>query len=153
MSEIDCAELIISIVALAGTIVNVIFYIILTKKYNDMVNTQTLTAQGALETQVRASIHEATRNMLDFALRVNNEPENEMVQKAYFAAEEIYRNAYEDACAKYLDYKIDRDRFRKMYQREIQTLVENVDLKEFYDTVSSPYASTVAVYREWFGQA
>lgn len=152
MGTLDIIELIVSILALIGAVVNIVLYAILTSKYNNMVKTQTLTAQGALETQIRSAISDATKHMTDMALKLKAEPENELAQNVYFSSEEQLRNAYEDACAKYLDGKIDKDRFKKMYQFEIQRMVQDETQKEFYDTVTTPYASTIAVYKEWFGQ-
>lgn len=65
----------------------------------------------------------------------------------------MYRNAYEDACAKYLDRKIDVERFEKMYKQEINKLVNDPQQKEFYATNQTTYASTVAVYKKWFSQS
>ena len=75
------------------------------------------------------------------------------IHQAYFSAEEMYRNAYEDACAKYLDKKIDVERFEKMYKQEIYKLVNDPQQKEFYATNQTTYASTVAVYKNWFSQS
>lgn len=76
-----------------------------------------------------------------------------VTQQAYFSAEEMYRNAYEDACAKYLDRKIDVERFEKIYKQEIYKLVNDPQQKEFYATNQTTYASTVAVYKKWFSQS
>ena len=118
-----------------------------------MTKTQTSTAQGAIETQVRNSISDATKEVLHYATEVEKNPSSKVTQQAYFSAEEMYRNAYEDACAKYLDKKIDVERFEKMYKQEIYKLVNNPQQKEFYATNQTTYASTVAVYKNWFSQS
>ena len=56
-------------------------------------------------------------------------------------------------CAKYLDKKIDVERFEKMYKQEIYKLVNDPQQKEFYATNQTTYASTVAVYKNWFSQS
>lgn len=124
----------------------------LQKKYNDMVHIQTLTGMGALETQVRAAIADAYKNVVDMLVLLAKDPENEAIQKAYFGTEEVYRNTYEDACGKYIDGKIDKNRFRKMYQTEIRKLVEEEPHKEYYSGNQSPYDCTIKVYNEWFHQ-
>ena len=141
-------EKVISVIALIVSIANVVLYVVLTVKYNRISKQQMLIAQGALETQIRAEIGEATRNVLDMALKVKKDPKNTMNQKAFAASEEILRNAYEDACAKYLAGKVDKSLFRKMYQKEIQSIVE--ESKEKYDSITSTYTSTIEVYQEWF---
>ncbi len=136
----------------------------LTSRYNEMVNTQTLTAQGALETQIRNVINESNHERIMIALEKlkyldedNEDAESKIKEKrkriltvALELSEENYRNAYEDACAKYLDGKVDRDRFEKMYKSDIRRLVESEPHKKYYATNQSPYSNTLRVYNEWF---
>lgn len=126
----------------------------LTSRYNEMVNTQTLTAQGALETQIRNAITETNHEKIMVALEKQKHKGEEQRDKILNAAlelsEENYRNAYEDACAKYLDGKIDKDRFEKMYKTEIKKLVETEPHKQHYADIQSPYSNTRRVYEEWF---
>ena len=147
------SETFIAVVALLVSSINVILYFSLQGKYNEMTKIQTLTAQGAIETQVRNSISDASKEVLHYAIEVEANPGNKVVQQAFYTAEEMYRNAYEDACAKYLDKKIDTERFEKMYKQEIYKLVNDSAQKEFYATNQTAYASTVAVYKKWFSQS
>lgn len=121
----------------------------LQEKYNEMVSTQTLTAQGALETQVRAAISDAYKQVVDMAVIVQKDPGNEEYQRIYKSTEEVYRNAYEDACAKYIDGKIDKERFRRFYLLEIRRLVEEEPHREAYATNQTAYDCTLKVYNEW----
>ena len=148
----NIVSLVISLISLGISIANFVMYVILTKKYNSMVKIQTLTAQGSFETQIRSAIFDATKNLNHYAIELSHDPDNEILQSAYFAAEEQYRNTYEDACAKYIDDKIDKQRFEKMYKQEINKLVNDPQQKEFYATNQTTYSSTVAVWKEWFGQ-
>lgn len=59
-------------------------------------------------------------------------------------------NQYDDACAKYLDGKIDKARFRKTYHKEIANIVENAEFKEYFDPTTSRYKPILMVYKEWF---
>lgn len=145
--------LVVSIIAIIVSIVNLILYGFLTSRYNNMVNTQTLTAQGAFETQIRSLISDATKNITYYSVEISKDPTNEILQQAYFTAEEQYRNAYEEACGKYIDGKIDKSRFEKLYKQEIYKLVNSAEQKEYYATNQSTYCSTIAVYKEWFSQA
>ena len=58
-------------------------------------------------------------------------------------------NVYEEACAKYLDRKIDRKRFEKTYRTEIRQLVEKTEFSEYFDKVSSRYRAIRKVYDGW----
>src|SRR5574344_539352 len=147
------SDTIIAGLALLVSVINVVLYFRLQGKYNEMTRTQMLTAQGAIETQVRNSISDATKEVLYYATEIEKNPSSNVIKHAYFSAEEMYRNAYEDACAKYLDRKIDVERFEKMYKQEINKLVNDPQQKEFYATNQTPYASTVAVYKKWFSQS
>ena len=138
------SDTIIAGLALLVSAINVVLYFRLQGKYNEMTKTQMLTAQGAIETQVRNSISDATKEVLHYATEVEKNPNSKITQQAYFSAEEMYRNAYEDACAKYLE---------KMYKQEIYKLVNDPQQKEFYATNQTTYASTVAVYKNWFSQS
>jgi hypothetical protein len=128
-------------------------YIKLTSRYNDMVSTQTLTAQGAFETQIRSLISDATKELTHYSVELQRSPDNTILQQAYYTAEEQYRNAYEEACGKYIDNKIDKIRFEKLYKQEIYKLVNDENQKQFYATNQSTYTSTISVYKEWFSQA
>lgn len=150
---VDIATIVISVLALAVAVVNYLKYRSLTTEYNKLVETQTLVAQGTIELQIRSSISEAAKDVMAYAIQVESNADSEVVKKAYLSSEENYRNAYEDACAKYLDGKVDKTRFKKLYQKEIRQLVEEQPHCEFYKNLQTPYASTAKVYRLWFGQA
>ena len=92
------SDTIIAGLSLLVSAINAVLYFRLQGKYNEMTKTQTSTAQGAIETQVRNSISDATKEVLHYAT-------------------EVEKNAYEDACAKYLDRKIDVERFEKIYKQ------------------------------------
>ena len=70
-------------------------------------------------------------------------------QYLYKAAIENNLNVYEEACAKFLDRKIDRKRFEKTYRTEIRQLVENEKLSHYFDKVSSRYRAILKVYDMW----
>ncbi|MCM1046782.1 MAG: hypothetical protein NC417_14860 [Candidatus Gastranaerophilales bacterium] len=146
-------SLIISFCSFIISAINLYMYIKLTTRYNDMVSTQTLTAQGAFETQIRSLISDATKELTHYAVELQKNSDNTILQQAYFTAEEQYRNAYEEACGKYIDGKIDKVRFEKLYKQEIYKLVNDDNQKNFYATNQSTYASTISVYKEWFSQA
>jgi hypothetical protein len=72
---------------------------------------------------------------------------------AFREALEDNLNAYEGACAKYLDEKIDRIRFRKMYLDEIGNLCRAKDSHPIHAFMhpadNSKFQAIWKVYREW----
>ena len=149
---VDVIAALIALISLIVAIVNVKAYMRLQKEYNKMVETQMLTGQGALETQVRSAIGEAYQNWVSLGVMLAKNPTDDFLKNVVAGAEEVYRNAYEDACGKYNDGKVDKDRFKLMYQTEIRRLVEEEPHKEFYANNQSPYDATLKVYNEWYHQ-
>lgn len=70
--------------------------------------------------------------------------------KVLDSAVENNLNAYEDACSKYLDNKIDIERFKKNYHTEVRQLVENQNLNSVYfNPLTSKFKAIMKVYDEW----
>lgn len=166
MTMYEIVAVIVSIVALVVTLVNVVFYIKLTTKYNALVQEQNKISidqnkisQGQAETQMRELIMRARQEVsvcsekLVNCVLTDNKNSSQLqtvYQKMFDAAQEDLRNAYEEACSRYLDVKVDKERFKRMYYSEIQNLVENKDQIEYFDTVKSRYKCILKVYKEWF---
>lgn len=158
----NLASLIISIISLATAI----WAASTSKKASDKV---IQISMGELEKSIRDLISQTRKNMEDKSVLVMNllkgrKPSElekkqrttlEGFKKAYASAVEGWLNAYEEACAKYLDEKIDKDRFRRNYKREIRYIVETRrrENKEVYELIhpegTSHYQSVWGVYREW----
>ncbi|MBD5113556.1 MAG: hypothetical protein HDT42_13645 [Ruminococcaceae bacterium] len=119
--------------------------ILLSFKYNRLV-------QAQVEMQIRERITNARIRYEDLIINHMDQivSNNELINKVYESTKEEFLNAYEEACQKYLDKKVDKVRFKKSYFTEIQSIVENQDFKSKYDTKSTPYKATVKVYEEWF---
>ena len=66
------------------------------------------------------------------------------------SALEDFCNAYDEACMKYIDNKIDKGRFKKAYERELRNLVESPKTKERYATSQTRFHATLKVYNEWY---
>ena len=66
------------------------------------------------------------------------------------ANEEGLLNAYEEACAKYLDNKVHRARFQKSYHRQIANLVEQGLFDDKLNKPSSHYKCILIVYNHWY---
>lgn len=166
MTTYEIVAVIVSVFAFVSTSVNVVFYIKLTTKYNALVQEQNnisfeqnKISQGQAETQMRELIMGARQEVSICSEKLvnctlnNNENASQLqivYQKMFDAAQEDLRNAYEEACSRYLDEKVDKERFKRMYYAEIQNLVENKDQIEYFDTVKSRYKCILKVYKEWF---
>ena len=61
---------------------------------------------------------------------------------------EMVCNAYDEAWAKYLDGKVDKVRFKKLYYTEIKNLVEDNNTKPHYNTIDSKFQATIKI-EEW----
>jgi hypothetical protein len=77
------------------------------------------------------------------------EKQLEIYQRSFNAAVEGNINAYEEACAKYLDGKVDRKRFGKNYRVALRQLIETPELKGYFDAVTSRYKAILKVYDSW----
>ena len=63
---------------------------------------------------------------------------------------EIMLNSYEESCAKYLDKKVDAERFKKSYHRSIRRIVEDDEMESEFNTPTSAYKCILKVYNEWY---
>lgn len=112
------------------------------------INSKRMT-NGNVELQIRTMISEAKYHQSECMIKLAVNPKDEILNNIYETLTEEVLNAYDEACAKYNDKKVDRARFKKMYFHEIRQLVEDQKLKEKYDSISSRYDATKKVYNEW----
>ena len=76
----------------------------------------------------------------------------EILRQSFMTSVESWVNAYEEACGKYLDGKIDKERFRRHYRVEVRTLVESKEkhLQNFFSPpTTSRFKAILKVYDEW----
>lgn len=138
-----------------------IIAILYTHKYNKLV-------MGSLEIQLNQSISESKINvqnilleMVELSAKIDylKEEKKEIDALTKFQMKEYGNilkmamenqlNSYEVACAKYLDNKIDKDRFKKIYHLEIRKIVESKSHKDKFDATTSSYKAILKVYDEW----
>ena len=87
-------------------------------------------SQGAIELEVRNSMSDARKRVDDFGLEFQKfkldypEANFKAHQKNFKSVLENYYNVYDNTCSLYLDNKIDRNRFKKDYKKEICNLFE-----------------------------
>lgn len=76
-------------------------------------------AQGQIEISIHQLINQTKKDVMDISviisekLSANKEEIEEALKQALKTAQEQNLNAYEEACAKYLDGKVDKERFKK----------------------------------------
>ena len=105
--------------------------------------------KGQVEMQIRDMISSAKWRYADLGIQLSKDNQNQTLIASTKAALEDVLNAYDEACAKYIDKKVDTERFKKLYVTEIRTLVEDNNTKSYYVMPQSKFQATVKVYREW----
>lgn len=101
---------------------------------------------GQTELSIRGAITSAKNRVANTIQDTTQNPYKDQMVK--FAIEEFI-NTYEEACAKYIDKKVDKKRFKKTYSDEIKNLVESKELKNYFQ-FGSKYEAIKKVYGEWF---
>lgn len=112
-------------------------------------------AQGQIELNIHQLLNQTKKDVMDISITIaekcsdNQQDMKDALNKAFRTATERNLNAYEEACAKYLDNKIDKERFKKSYNIEIRQLVEDSNNKDKFDATTSHYKAILKVYNEW----
>jgi uncharacterized membrane protein (DUF106 family) len=125
--------------------------------FNSFINTklshgQKKLQEGQVEMQIRDRISNARNRYEDLTLKLaqSKDADESLMPEVLKSAKEEFANAYDEACQKYLDAKVDKIRFEKSYFNEIKSIVENTNFAEWYIGAKTRYQATVKVYREWF---
>ena len=105
--------------------------------------------KGQVEMQIREMISSAKWRYADLGIQLAKDNQNTTLVASTTAALEDVLNAYDEACAKYIDNKVDKERFKKLYVTEIRNLVEDENTKSYYVMPQSRFHATVKVYRKW----
>lgn len=148
MTCYEITAIIVSVISALISIVSIIFSHRASKKANSIAAEQKMISQGQIELEIHQMISQTKRDVLDIALKIQGN-QTGIVQQAFETAREMNLNAYEEACSKYLDGKVDKERFKKNYHVEIRQLVENANNEDKFNAVTSKYKCILAVYAEW----
>lgn len=103
---------------------------------------------GQAELSIREMITSSQNRISDILLNANSS-NNQYTKQLMKTAIEQLLNSYEEACTKYIDCKIDKERFKKTYFDEIKNVVENNEFQEYFK-FGSKYDAIKKVYNEWF---
>lgn len=146
MTPYEILALAISVISLA---VSIILGAISAKKSNNA----NKIAQGQIELYINQLISNTKKDVMDITLKVaetsDDSKKKSLLKQALNSAIEINLNAYDEACAKYIDNKVDKERFKKNYMVAIRQEVENEINKERFNATTSPYKAILKVYNEW----
>jgi len=105
--------------------------------------------KGQVEIQISNRISSARNRRDDLAIKYKDELSNNIVSAILDSADEDFLTAYDEACQKYIDKKVDKERFKKSYRNQIKAIVENKNYNEYYNGLQSQYKATTTVYSEW----
>lgn len=145
-------EGITAILSLAAVIISIIS-ISKSSKANQISKNANKLSEGQVELTIHQLLSQAKKDISEITILIAENSEkgrrDELMSNILKDALEREINAYEEACAKYLDGKVDKERFKRNYYLEIRRLVENEDLHEKFDAVSSPFKCILKVYKEW----
>ncbi|NFH68853.1 hypothetical protein FDC35_05440 [Clostridium botulinum] len=142
----------ISLVSLVVSVLAIIYA-------NKANNASNKVANGEIEINIFSIIKETETRVMDLTIEMSKfdvenltpiqEKQYDILTLAFKQAIESNLNAYEEACAKYLDGKVDIDRFSRMYHTPIRNLVENEDYEEYFKPITSSYKCILKVYERW----
>lgn len=107
-------------------------------------------AKGQSEIDIRNMILTAQYHYSEMSIALIKDAKNKVLQQQVLTAIEMVANAYDEACAKYIDGKIDKERFKKLYFVELRKWVEDENLKDKYVMPHTKFKATVRVYNEWY---
>ncbi|EHH1036961.1 hypothetical protein J7077_004161 [Vibrio parahaemolyticus] len=153
----------VSVVSLLVSIAAVFFAKKSSKAAHDIAEKNLNLQHGMVELEMRQAIENAKSKVNEISVvmaplvakeeksKLNEEDEGtlKIYRKNLDAAVQTLMNTYDDACSKYIDGKVDKVRFKKNYKYEIRNLLENKDLKEHFDPLTSRYKPILNVYTEW----
>ena len=161
--DFEVVAIVISVFSLIVSIVSAIFARKSSARANAIASDNLQLQHGLVELELSQSIEGAKAKINDLGVVMApfvakrkkgtiSEEEQETLNiydKNLNASIQSLLNTYDAACSKYIDGKIDKVRFKKNYQVEIRNLLENDDLKEYFDPITSRYKPILVVYNEW----
>lgn len=148
--------IVISIIALINTTIKSSNANLIAEKANN-------TSMAEIEMHLYDAISSSSRNVQDITLRIapvickdkkdigEYDKDMALIYKSTLdAAIEDNINAYEAACQKYIDEKIDKERFKKTYKTDIRNLVQHKDYSDrYFNRNKTVYHGILKVYDEW----
>ena len=138
----------ISILAIIASVIA----LMLNNKANEIQRTLVKLTQTQTETTIFGIIRDAKVKFLEIAsgmANAANEDTKELLRLNAHAAIEDVCNAFESACARYLEGIVDKNHFWRMYDVELREWVNSDIARDKYIEHQSTYYATMQVYDEW----
>lgn len=154
MSELENATLMVAVLSMIAAIVSAVFsavMVFVARSANATARNVNKIENALVELEIHNALTSAKDRELDIALMraasATEEHRSDVLDMAVRMSHENTLNAYEVACFKYVDGKVDRDRFRRTYFVEIANIwkhesEQNPQFGELYTGIS-------AVHSEW----
>ena len=102
----------------------------------------------------KSSLYEITKELILIEEDKGKKAEN--TKKLYESLVEDLVTAYEEACSKYLDGKVDKIRFKKSFKNDIERLVKDSEVNKIVNfhlpVAKSQYGAILKVYEQWFNK-
>ena len=136
----DRNQIISAILSILSLVVSILAYI-------NSLNSKKI-SQGQIELQIHQHIAESENNLLNILMK-KNEFTDTYFNNILDVALQFNLNAYEEACAKYIDNKVDKKRFKKNYQAPITSIVKEPMYNKFFNPNTSNYRAILKVNQEW----
>ena len=73
----------------------------------------------------------------------------ESIEALLKEAKESFCNVIDSACGHYIDGRLNKIRFKKMYADAFRSHVDNEEFSGKYNTTGSKYQSTIKCVKEW----
>lgn len=109
-------------------------------------------AEGAIEIEISTSISQAKLHvqstMLEHKKILGGDELQIFCEKAIESAIENYLNQYDLACQKYLDGKLDKDRFEKSYKDILRSIFYSENYRHIYEKDPLAYEATEKVVKK-----
>ncbi|WP_028865286.1 hypothetical protein [Psychromonas aquimarina] len=133
------------------------------KKANDIASENVNLQHGQLENEIRQSIENSKMNITNIVITMaplkakesigNISDEDKKTLDIYTSSSDsaiqTMLNIYDDACAKYIDNRVDKGRFKKNFYVEIRNLLQEEEMNKYFHPNTSNYKAIMRVYDEW----
>lgn len=111
---------------------------------------KTALGQSEIDLLLMITASEVRVEELNIQIAKKEIDDNDVVSRSLKTRIQHMLNAYETACGLYIDKKIDKKRFKRLYHEPIRNLLKNDDLKEYFAAPDSSYKAILKVHNEWY---
>ena len=145
----DWVSVLGAIVAVAAALISYFSYRA-TVRRDEKGEQRDLNAQGDSELKLYEIVAKAEKDAVDFNLKImlSSDDEIEALKDAHPAYIQYMLNSYDIGCQRYLDGKLDKERFKKTYRQRIAQLYGNQLYLPFLTSGTYKYSALDKVNKE-----